>query len=189
MFDLNISPLDQLTPHDLAAFAMPPDYPPDYPLSLGHAAPHPFDADPGAVPWSFPDSATHSDPPSTCSGSPASSEFSLPLHAPQPQRAYEWGGEPAPKGAQADFAAAGDGFGFGFGAGESELQYALGMAGVGAGAAGDPVGASLNHAAYAPNGYAPYDGVDVYNALGVGINLDGGMGFTLDDLLQHPGFH
>ncbi|KAI0063845.1 hypothetical protein BV25DRAFT_1853703 [Artomyces pyxidatus] len=80
--DLNISPLDNIVPTDPSAYA-----------------PYTESADPYT--WQAPpdiSGASHSDPSSIYSGSPAPSDMSLPLHAPQPQRAFEhWMDMPAPK--------------------------------------------------------------------------------------------
>ncbi|KAI0266231.1 hypothetical protein BC834DRAFT_969714 [Gloeopeniophorella convolvens] len=56
-------------------------------------------------PYSFIPSSSHSDPSSSYSGSPAPSDFSLPLHAPQPQRMYDAPSKSTPGPLDMDMAA------------------------------------------------------------------------------------
>ncbi|KAI0042049.1 hypothetical protein FA95DRAFT_1564695 [Auriscalpium vulgare] len=77
--ELNISPLDNIAPNDaMHAYA-------------DQADPYTWQQHAADISGS-----SHSDPSSIYSGSPAPSDMSLPLHAPQPQRAFEsWTDAPA----------------------------------------------------------------------------------------------
>ncbi|THH17100.1 hypothetical protein EW146_g3653 [Bondarzewia mesenterica] len=163
--DFGISPLDHLS--------VPPDFLPLDPSSS------PFPTDP--LTWT-PDSAssytTHSEVSSIYSGSPAPSDRSLPLHAPQPQRAYDWtsGDSNISTALEQTFSKV-------EGADEAALAlqaYAYGMQDVGImDPMSMPVDNGYNHTGFAPT-LSSFESLEPFGNVG----LDGSMGFNFHDMIH-----